>query len=314
MVCTLSYCINSLWSRNYGSGGEIGQYIREFAILIIPMIFSMTTSQYSNIIVTTQLLILSALIFTGRKQSVKMDAKKVVKRGHSGYVVAFRSYLQMLTVVAILAVDFNVFPRKFAKCETFGTSLMDVGVGCFVFSSGFVAGPRLQTGGSLKRTIKLVLPVLLLGVIRAVLTKAVDYQEHVSEYGVHWNFFITLGLMPLLIYIQNFFFRHIPLYSIALITLGVYQYSLATGVEEFIMHSPRIDFLSMNREGIFSLAGFYSLFLLAAQVGKECLPIAKTSHEKLSALVKYFALYSASLYLLLEVYGIPVSRRMVNQF
>lgn len=80
---------------------------------------------------------------------------------------------------------------------------MDLGVGAFMFSNGLVAGPRLKAMSSWKegvlniaKSFRISVPVLLLGAVRLALTKGINYQEHVTEYGVHWNFFITLGIIP----------------------------------------------------------------------------------------------------------------------
>ena len=84
--------------------------------------------------------------------------------------------------------------------------LMDVGVGLFVHAHGVTSAEARGGGMILKRqfnmatyltlvgkTARSVLPLLALGLLRLLAVKGTGYQEHVSEYGVHWNFFFTIA-------------------------------------------------------------------------------------------------------------------------
>lgn len=42
------------------------------------------------------------------------------------FLSVYRAHMMLLTIICILAVDFQAFPREFAKCETWGTSLVSV--------------------------------------------------------------------------------------------------------------------------------------------------------------------------------------------
>jgi len=128
----------------------------------------------------------------------------------SAMVSVFKGGNMVLTCVSILAVDFVVYPRHFVKTEDFGCSLMDVGVGSFIvgsaitshFSRGVGEGSSGGSGNgstvfptgmhSLTFHAFQRLLILLLGVGRFVCLRALNYQVHVSEYGLHWNFFVTL--------------------------------------------------------------------------------------------------------------------------
>ncbi|KIK06262.1 hypothetical protein K443DRAFT_635309, partial [Laccaria amethystina LaAM-08-1] len=48
-----------------------------------------------------------------------------------------------MTILAILAVDFHVFPRCLVKCETYGVLYMDLGVGFFLFSPEIISATPL---------------------------------------------------------------------------------------------------------------------------------------------------------------------------
>ncbi|KAJ9507825.1 hypothetical protein QJQ45_019261, partial [Haematococcus lacustris] len=56
-------------------------------------------------------------------------------------------------------------------------------------------GSKLLAG--LRRGVRAALPSWLLWAVRLLSVRALDYQEVVWEYGVHWNFFATIALVSL---------------------------------------------------------------------------------------------------------------------
>lgn len=245
----------------------------------------------------------------------------------------------VVTCVAILAVDFKVFPRRFAKVENWGTSLMDIGVGSFVFSAGTVAArPILKqqltksSKGLANRLLasgRHAFPLFVLGLVRLYSVKGLDYAEHVSEYGVHWNFFFTLALIPPLVAIfDSVLYKLLPSYAILAIILGlVYQVILdSTQLQTYILSAPRTDFLSKNREGIFSSVGYLAVFLAGQATGMYMLPreaLSSSASSKArvfrSPLLRRLATWSAiwsMLFFLTTDYrfgaGVQVSRRLAN--
>ncbi|KAE8244550.1 hypothetical protein A4X13_0g6501 [Tilletia indica] len=239
------------------------------------------------------------------------------------FLTIYRAHMMLMTIICILAVDFPIFPRAFAKCETWGTSLMDMGVGSFVFSLGLVsAGPPLRrtilrtaTTTTQRRTptssplspssssssspppppltqqltqdLRRSLPILLLGLIRVLLVKSTEYPEHVSEYGLHWNFFITLGLLPFIgTLVRACLARSSSkkgkkkegrVIDFALLLAVLFQAilwftPLQTWAISNDLNRKTADLISANKEGIVSFPGYVILYLLGLDLGAYVLP------------------------------------------
>lgn len=162
---------------------------------------------------------------------------------------------------------------------------MDIGAGTFVVSSAITSNyARRKSFYTTKLTNnstntysffhKIFLLwqkfiVLFLGIGRMIFIKYLNYQEHTSEYGTHWNFFVTLFFIWLItdfIHIFCIFMKWNENYFLLFISICcicIYQYFLiSTPLTNYIFSSPRTTFLSHNREGIFSLLGDIPLYLL----------------------------------------------------
>ncbi|KIW40476.1 uncharacterized protein PV06_07672 [Exophiala oligosperma] len=201
----------------------------------------------------------------------------------------------VVTCLSILAVDFPIFPRRFAKVETWGTSLMDLGVGLFVFSAGVVSARSVvkRKSGTLTTTssssftsrflvsLRHAFPLFVLGVVRLLSVKNLDYAEHVTEYGVHWNFFFTLCLLPPFVEISDTLFmgRHhavvVPLYGYDVLAVAIsFTYEIILNSHptllRYILISERgPGWLSKNREGVFSFVGYLAIFLAGRGTGGQ---------------------------------------------
>ncbi|KAK6582192.1 hypothetical protein PZA11_005889 [Diplocarpon coronariae] len=250
------------------------------------------------------------------------------------FLTTYRGSMIVITCLAILAVDFRIFPRRFAKVENWGTSLMDVGVGSFVFSAGIVATrPVLKArfagtqaaplSTRLYQSLRHSLPLLVLGFIRLYSVKGLDYAEHVTEYGVHWNFFFTLGFLPPFVALFQSLFAYIPSYAGLAVLLGAaYQAALEfTGLKAFVLTGPRGNLFEQNREGIFGFCGYLAIFLAGQELGLLVLPrgVGASPKDIRQRLLLKLAAWSLGWIVLFKLstsysYGLSlsVSRRLVN--
>lgn len=186
------------------------RFFIDFVFLIVPLVATLTILSSFVLLEHLAVIILGAglfyQIYCRRTCCARMPVQKILDKFlkislESEYVPAiscFRVINSAFTAVAILAVDFPLFPRRFAKTELYGTGAMDFGVGGFIFGTAMVCPEvrRKYTEGSrfyyFTKSLYSVWPLVFLGVGRLVIIKSIGYQEHLTEYGVHWNFFFTL--------------------------------------------------------------------------------------------------------------------------
>ena len=254
------------------------------------------------------------------------------------FIAAYRGGMMIITCLSILAVDFRVFPRRFAKVETWGTSLMDLGVGSFVFSAGVVSARSLirdrLAGKAASFSSRFLVPVkhslspLVLGLIRLYGVKGMDLAEHTTEYGVHWNFFFTLALLPLSMALLQFLPSTTTMLALTSLAVAVcYEMILDfTRLTAYIIFAPRTDFISQNREGIFSFFGYLAIFVAGRAIGFDILFRAPDETQNRAAavaarrnllirLIFYTVLLSLSTALTISShYGLDLSpsRRLAN--
>ncbi|KAG6901871.1 hypothetical protein C0995_007097 [Termitomyces sp. Mi166 len=271
----------------------------DFPILVSFALLLPTSLSYflSRHYVGTPLPSPSPMLSSPRPQQPKTTNSQI---SHVPAVTVYRAHMMLMTIISILAVDFPVFPRAQAKCETFGVSLvysivtsrelyfdelifkMDLGTGSFVFSQGLVSAipliknPSYLSAPAVPKILAVTrksLPIILLGILRVLFVKGTSYPEHESEYGTHWNFFITLALLPILQVVLHPVIKHVPVALLGILVASAHQLTLTSfGMHDFVLHAPRIGIISANKEGFVSLAGYLALHLFGLSAGTIILP------------------------------------------
>lgn len=293
-------------------------FILEFLIIILPTVFNFTLlSEYSDVQFKFYLIVFT-IQFSWLLLNHNYISSSNIKTKKYPHMTFYRFMLNTYTVFCILAVDFNVFPRRFSKTEKYGHGVMDIGVGCYVCSNALLFKiPKIDniTKYSFK-VFKQILPLLMLGFGRIYFVRKVDYHHYVFEYGVHWNFFMTLAFLKIINLFILPFISTCYISSFASILVIIYEIALNFGLANWVMSDASRDSLfSANREGILSLIGYEAIFLYSLSMKWHLSVFMKKNHLINNLfLLTVTASMAVALFLLTTVlsYFFGVSRRLAN--
>ncbi|KAG6782505.1 hypothetical protein POTOM_011912 [Populus tomentosa] len=298
---------------------KLGNYMAtltvDFLFTVLPMLLIFTVlADWVNIFAIPMMVLVFSVVAAKRVDASNYSGGSLSLRTN---VSSYRVLVMIITFLCILAVDFKIFPRRHAKTETYGTGLMDLGVGSFILANALVS--RQARSVSLvnwKAAVQSTSPLLLLGFARLLTTRSVDYQVHTGEYGVHWNFFFTLAAVSILTSIINIPPQYSGIFGVAIL-IG-FQYWLSHGLNVYLLSDERgTDILSKNKEGIFSILGYWGLYLVGVQLGyylffgnrpTTALRTIKWARVRVSFISLVFWLVTV----LLDRHVERVSRRMCN--
>ncbi|NWI14565.1 PIGW protein, partial [Crypturellus soui] len=330
-----------LYYLHYGKPLSSRKYnlLLDFVVLISPLVFSCTVLSpvifYVPLVIAAICAGIFSKIYSQRKHDSGVAFRQIVNDFQKTYldpeyipsITLFRVYVNVLTSISILAVDFPQYPRRYAKTETYGTGVMDFGVGAFIFCNALVCPEVRQKSCATPPKFSFptkqffsIWPLIFLGVGRLVSVKSIEYHEHISEYGVHWNFFFTLAFVRLAASLILTTFPKSKSWIVAMNLAVLYQLILnITSLKTFVLHGSngkdtRVGFLNANREGLLSLFGYLAIYMASVQVGLYLLKRRNSVKEWIEALYSLILMVLV-LFLFLhlsQAHIDPVSRRMAN--
>ena len=322
--------LHALFSNLVANKSLKARYAYDFTLLVLPLIFLITI--FSNFIFHIALFLYSFSGFVVVKHlksstSVKCNILLLPVSSHRIPLISSMIYLvHVLTMISILAVDFKVFPRKFAKTESFGCSLMDLGVGVFVFVNGLISTQARNSENNFKSkkiflsAFSSSLPLIILGLLRFASIYSTGYQQHISEYGVHWNFFFTLAVVKIFssVFVCFFAVTSKTVFAYNLVLMSVYQCVLSfqdQSLTKLILSNDKRDNIFLqNKEGLSSSFGFLCIYFMGVSFGILVFKKKQVLQDWISVLKNLFlyCLVSWLAYYLCKLYVQDTSRRIAN--
>ncbi|KAH8240009.1 hypothetical protein KR032_010280 [Drosophila birchii] len=301
----------------YGSPDRC--YAVEFALIILPSILLVTVAvDYSYYVGLVMLLATFYFLQTSRVSERARSRKQFDLGTRPIALSVLRSVTHLLTAICILAIDFESFHRPFRKSRQFGAKLMDVGIGLFVFTMGSVSRRTRHVSDLQRSVIFSALPLMLLGLARTVAILVVGYGQDEHEYGQHLNAFFTLGFTKLLGSLVSILARRdVHLLPLGFGLLLLHQFGLSVmGISDYVMDDEvsRSNLFNANREGLVSLPGFVSLYLLSIYINRWMVAITQLSYSEMVKKLQRLFLIVLILWSLfgLSAYGIGISRVTCN--
>lgn len=213
---------------------------------------------------------------------------------------AVKGHIMLMVTIAIFACDFSFFPAQHLKTKYYGVSLMDVGIGSFLYHNG-----AFSLRMSRKKVLKSALVNAVLGTIRLATVRSFKYTVDVTEYGRDLNFYFVLAITYLLFLICNSRYN----FYTALAMMLVHQALLSNGLDEYVFNSKREHFLAYNKEGILSIVPSLAIFLFGSEVGRML--FAQEDHAKKVVKIFHYGVVFLYGYILSSAHS-GMSRRLGN--
>ncbi|KAM0860574.1 hypothetical protein ACQ4PT_046467 [Festuca glaucescens] len=287
----------------------------DYLTVVLPILLILTVLAEWAYICTVSLVIVISICIMFKRSQFHLKAPQHNLPSLRTDISSYRVSVILVTCLSILAVDFKIFPRRYAKAETYGSGIMDLGVGSFVVANALVSRQaRNLTAMRWTASLRSISPLIFLGFVRLISTSGVDYQVHVGEYGVHWNFFFTLAAISILTSIIRIHPKYCGI--VGMLVLAGYQVWLSFGLNEYLISNERsADIISQNKEGVYSIFGYWGMYLIGVSLGYYMFLDTSLKRKSRSTQVVKVWVLAASFWILaiiLDSYVERVSRRMCN--